>query len=290
MSKDKRKEISKPLSSLCILLTNSNGLNDQNKVNNLLNYAKAQGPDIMITTETHWKDDEWLTDRKTNRWSINHSKSGNDHASGGVAIWTKKSKLRITNSTISERIVAVDVDYKGHNLRVIAIYAPTGDKAMMLRWWREHLETIEQMLTTGREIFLAGDFNFVTKVEDSTKGKISHKKLSKLLQKLTDKHRLIDLEPNTGGCRYTFEHRNGSGYQARLDRVYTNIQSFSSQNIVMPIKINPKDDHYPFIVRTPKAMYRKEIMEIEYGDSRTGLSSTETTGTFRKSARKPDGR
>jgi exonuclease III len=112
-----------------LLLTNSNGLNSSGKVNNLLNYSKESQADIIITTETHWKTDEWPKNpRLANRWDIVYSNSGAIHASGGVAIWIKKCKFHLIGHFTSDRIVSVDIRRNSQDYRIIAIYAPTGDK------------------------------------------------------------------------------------------------------------------------------------------------------------------
>jgi exonuclease III len=122
--------VNKRLKSPCnlsLLLTNSNGLNNEKKIFNLLNYSKSKKADIMITTETHWKDNSWAKDKRTNRWIISQSDSGKDHASGGVAIWLREDKFKIQNTSILDRVISVDAEFLGQKYRIIGIYAPTGN-------------------------------------------------------------------------------------------------------------------------------------------------------------------
>ena len=115
--------------SLSILVTNSNGLNKSQKIDNLLNFSKTVKADILITTETHWKDTEPTTNPKLKRWSITQSSNNAAHASGGVAVWCRQNFI-ITNKFISERMVSVDIERNNHKFRIIAIYGPTGDTAI----------------------------------------------------------------------------------------------------------------------------------------------------------------
>ena len=104
------------------------------------------------------------------------------------------------------------------------------------------------MISTNRTVFLGGDFNFVTSPEDSTKGKISNKNIVETWNEIETFRYLADLKPNCDDFKFTFEHRNKSGYQARLDRLYTNSKSFDPKVRIFPYKISPKDDHYPLLI------------------------------------------
>ena len=113
-----------------------------------MNFSKIVKADILITTETHWKDTEPTTNPKLKRWSITQSSNNAAHASGGVAVWCRQN-FTITNKFISERMVSVDIERNNHKFRIIAIYGPTGDKRTMLEWWKSNQNKIQQLISTN---------------------------------------------------------------------------------------------------------------------------------------------
>ena len=179
--------------SVSFLISNTNGLNETHKIQNLLNFSKSVRADILITTEPHWKDRSPTEDPKLRRWTIIQSLNETQTASGGVAVWFRK-EFTVTNTFISNRIVSVDLTRNGQDMRIIAIYAPTGNKKEMLAWWQANQAQLLK-LTTKKNVFIGGDFNFVTNPEDSTKGKV-YKKIVEIWRKIEKSKSLVDLKPN----------------------------------------------------------------------------------------------
>ena len=136
------------------------------------------------------------------RWLITQSDSGNQHASGGVAIWLRKNKFKIKHTSILDRIVSIDAELGNQKFRIIGIYAPTGTPKDMLKWWEDNISLIKSLCHTTKHLLVGGDFNFVTSKQDSSKGKIKHPKLVSLWDWIEGLH---DLQPNQDDFRLNTE-------------------------------------------------------------------------------------
>jgi hypothetical protein len=74
-----------------------------------------------------------------------------------------------------------------------------------------------------QHLIIAGDFNTVLELEDTSAGRIQKKHTSASLHALIDRHRLIDLGQKGHNTKHTW-HRSGIRPQSsRLDMIFTNV-------------------------------------------------------------------
>ena len=92
-----------------------------------------------------------------------------DSARRGVAIAVRRSLLNSGQLTMGQpyrigpagRLLAVDLDWAGHRLKLITAYLPNdaaGQQAALTEW-------VRPLCVGGRQVVLAGDFNFVERPE-----------------------------------------------------------------------------------------------------------------------------
>jgi hypothetical protein len=111
-------------------------------------------------------------------------------------------------------------------LIIAEIYGPSAnDDTESHRFYEEVRATINELQNTfqTRNLILAGDFNAVLSLEDSSSEHITKKRTTDLLREFMADQHLIDLAERTNKKQHTWYRRNNNQVSSRLDLILTNL-------------------------------------------------------------------
>ena len=142
---------------------NVNGLNQERKLDMLINEISKFKMDILGVAETHWTE-EILDAFELNGYVIIHAKNNNNIRRKGVAIIVSKeiSKYMSTFQQISERLISATFKFNSGILTVFQTYAP--DSSYADTDYEEHLDLLQNKINELHKkdsYILLWDFNAI---------------------------------------------------------------------------------------------------------------------------------
>ena len=196
------------------------GLRDSSKAARLLEDLGDLKVDIAALEETHFicRADEHVLDRDYILVS-----SYGDRTSRGVSVLVKRSlgaRIDVISAGSGGRCVVVDIAVRGHEFRVVAVYAPN-----VAAERRVFLSQIESFLTDLKQLVLVGDWNAILdpKLDRGAGSSGPVGKFDRGLLDFVGKFDLVDRYrlDNPGEEQWTWTHSSPSvTYASYIDRMF----------------------------------------------------------------------
>jgi len=185
--------------------------------------------DFLILTET--KADHRAIRRTKLRFNMRVSHfSANEGARGGVIICAKDGHKKMEGSereSVRQGYIAGAVyEIKKSRTIVIGVYGlPDNDDRASSGIMREvsRMATELQGVYNTQHLIIAGDFNTVLELEDTTAEQIQKRNTSASLHDLIDRHRLVDLGHKGHKTEHTWHRSDDRTQSSRLDMIFTNV-------------------------------------------------------------------
>ena len=179
---------------LHICSINTNGLQQSEKRQRLIEWSKQQQCNILLMQETHFSqniENKLIQDFKGSLYQSNGTSN-----SRGVAIWIKKNvefKLIDEYKDNEGRLLLINVEINNAIYTIINIYAPNNMKKR--NTFFKQVDRFINEYSIGDQIILAGDYNdILSKIE--TKKLYQSKKFDKPVRNLKSmikSHKIIDI-------------------------------------------------------------------------------------------------
>uniref|UniRef100_A0A3B1KE89 exodeoxyribonuclease III n=1 Tax=Astyanax mexicanus TaxID=7994 RepID=A0A3B1KE89_ASTMX len=226
LTRQKQASSTTPAGCMCkplkIFTSNVRGIKlIKNRVDKL-NKLAALNPDILFIQELRLNHIEQIKEAQQ-LWKIGKSviSIGSDLADGvGILFNTYNLEIIKRRDIIPGRLLVLDCNLKGQKLRLINVYT-SSDRSKKIQLFRK----LPELLCSGHDIILAGDFNTVT--EENDREASTHFKLSKegkILKEICDEFEMKDsfrvMYPDSFGFT-----RYDNKTKTRIDRIYVSKQA-----------------------------------------------------------------
>uniref|UniRef100_A0A8C6T476 exodeoxyribonuclease III n=1 Tax=Neogobius melanostomus TaxID=47308 RepID=A0A8C6T476_9GOBI len=167
------------LSSITIISSNVNGINNPIKRKKILEYFKKQQCDILLLQETHLIDKEH--EQLKRDWVGKVLYNSYNSKSRGVAVLIHKKldiKILQSNQDPEGRMLVVKLDHLGSQITLINIYAPNADDPQFYK------NVLLESVQTDAHCIIGGDFNLILNpsIDKSNNGQIPLSKAAIVLR------------------------------------------------------------------------------------------------------------
>tara|TARA_B100000963_G_scaffold361479_1_gene397127 strand:+ start:5499 stop:6275 length:777 start_codon:yes stop_codon:yes gene_type:complete len=239
------------------------------RINNILNYIKDEGPEILMLQEIKTQKENFPYEEFKKIGY--HSYVYGQKSYNGVAIISKTVIKNIKNGLIKDelkqsRIISGEIQFKKKKIELINIYVPNGNPVQTEKyeykknWIKKFISMIKKKIYINSNLIIAGDFNIIPeeidvydfkRYENDALGKLEIRKKFRELLNLgfKDVYRL----KNKNKQEYTFwDYFAGSwqkNYGMRIDHFLLSnnlIENVSTININKKPRSKTKpSDHTP---------------------------------------------
>uniref|UniRef100_A0A3B3UVV5 exodeoxyribonuclease III n=1 Tax=Poecilia latipinna TaxID=48699 RepID=A0A3B3UVV5_9TELE len=147
------------ISQLHITTINTRGLRDEVKCQSVFDHLHNSGGDLFLLQECglpFMENYSKYEKRWPHGWSI--WSGDNQNTATGVAILFNNKKFQIekVENIVDGRVLLIDLDKEGFQIRLINVYGPTDLSERVIL-----LQNLQSYICCGKNVIIAGDFNCI---------------------------------------------------------------------------------------------------------------------------------